>query len=147
MTSKRDPPLTTLHSANYKICCPTTKHLGYYVYALVDPRDESIFYVGKASSNNRAFDHLRAKGEEEKHQRIQGIRDAKLEPTVEVLRYGLDSVQASFEGEAAVIDALGLENLTNKVLGHGIERGRQTSLEIERLHKKRGHCRTLSRSG
>ena len=25
----------------------TKEHLGYYVYALVDPRDKTIFYVGK----------------------------------------------------------------------------------------------------
>ena len=41
-----------------KFSTNTTKHLGHYVYALVDPRDDSIFYVGKASGNNRAFDHL-----------------------------------------------------------------------------------------
>lgn len=112
----------------------TTKYLGHYVYALVDPRDKSIFYVGKASSNNRAFDHLRIKGEDQKHSRIQEIRDANLEPVVEILRYGLDSVNACLEVEATVIDVIGLENLTNKIRGHGIDRGRQTSLEVERLH-------------
>lgn len=118
-----------------KFSATTTKHLGHYVYALVDPRDESIFYVGKASANNRAFNHLRiVAGEEEKDMRIREIRAAGSEPNVEVLRYGLDSAQASFEVEAAVIDALGLENLTNKVRGHGIDRGRQKSSEVERLH-------------
>lgn len=118
-----------------KFSSSTTKQLEHYVYALVDPRDESIFYVGKASANNRAFDHLRiAKGEEEKHKRIRQIRAAGHEPDVEVLRYGLKSVNASFEVEAAVIDALGLENLTNRVRGHGIDRGRQKASEVERLH-------------
>jgi hypothetical protein len=117
-----------------KFSTSTTKHLGHYVYALIDPRDKSIFYVGKASSNNRAFDHFRVKGEEQKHSRIQEIRDAKLEPEVEILRYGLDSVKACLDVEAAVIDAIGLENLTNKIRGHGIDRGRQTSSEVERLH-------------
>ncbi len=113
----------------------TTKQLGHYVYALVDPRDASIFYVGKASANNRAFNHLRiATGEEEKQKRIRDIRAASLEPIIEVLRYGLTSAQASLEVEAAVIDVLGLENLTNKVRGHGVDRGRQTSSEVERLH-------------
>lgn len=118
-----------------KFSSATTKHLSHYVYALVDPRDESIFYVGKASANNRAFNHLRVgSGEEDKHQKIREIRAAGREPTVEVLRYGLASAQASFEVEAAVIDTLGLENLTNKVRGHGVDRGRQTSREVERLH-------------
>ena len=118
-----------------KFSSSTTNHLEHYVYALVDPRDQSIFYVGKASANNRAFDHLRiGQGEEEKHLRIIEIRDAGLEPDVEVLRYGLKSAEASFEVEAAVIDAIGLENLTNKVRGHGIDRGRQKASEVERLH-------------
>lgn len=113
----------------------TTKQLKHYVYALVDPRDESIFYVGKASANNRAFDHLRSsKGEEEKQKKIREIWEAGHQPEVEILRYGLDSAMASFEVEAAVIDALGLENLTNKVRGHGIDHGRQKASEVERLH-------------
>lgn len=118
-----------------KFSSTTTKRLEHYVYALVDPRDHSIFYVGKASANNRAFDHLRiSKGEEEKHQRIGEIRATGGEPEVEILRYGLKSARASLEVEAAVIDAIGLENLTNKVRGHGIDRGRQRASEVERLH-------------
>lgn len=30
--------------------------LGYYVYALADPRDNKIFYIGKGI-NNRIFQH------------------------------------------------------------------------------------------
>ena len=118
-----------------KFSASTTKQLGHYVYALIDPRDEAIFYVGKASANNRAFKHLRvAKGEDEKQERIKDIRGAGLEPRVEVLRYGLKTDKESLEVEAAVIDALGLENLTNNVRGHGVVRGRQTFSEVERLH-------------
>jgi hypothetical protein len=113
----------------------TKRQLDHYVYVLVDPRDKQIFYVGKATANNRAFDHLLAQnGEEEKHKRVRDIRASGLEPTVEILRYGLKSAQESFAVEASVIDALGLENLTNKVRGHGIDRGRQTANEVERLH-------------
>ena len=91
--------------------------------------------IGKASANNRAFNHLQIhEGEERKHQRIREIRAAGYEPSVEILRYGLGSLLESFEVEAAIIDALGLENLTNKVRGHGVDRGRQTAAEVERLH-------------
>ncbi len=38
-----------------KFSLSTRKALQHYVYALVDPRDQKIFYVGKASANNRAF--------------------------------------------------------------------------------------------
>lgn len=32
--------------------------LGYYVYALADPRDNKIFYIGKGI-NNRIFQHCK----------------------------------------------------------------------------------------
>ena len=115
----------------------TTQHLGHYVYALVDPRDDSIFYVGKASANNRAFDHLRldkSPAAKKKNELIGEIRRARLEPKVEILRYGLKLAKDCFEVEAAIIDVLGLEHLTNEVRGHGIDRGRQTASEVERLH-------------
>ncbi len=117
----------------------TKEHLGYYVYALVDPRDESkdkpIFYVGKASGNNRAFNHLQSKRiETQKQKKIREIRRAGYEPVVEIIRYGLASESAAFEVEAAVIDAIGIEHLTNIVRGHGVEKGRMLASEIERLH-------------
>lgn len=112
----------------------TKEHLGFYVYGLVDPRHKRIFYVGKASANDRAFDHLRVTSSESKKQEIiVEIRAAKLEPTVEILRYGLTE-KVALEVEAAIIDAIGLENLTNVVRGHGIERGRLFASEVERLH-------------
>ncbi len=112
-------------------------HLGHYVYALVDPRGPkpSIFYVGKASANNRAFDHFHAgKDEAKKYRRLRDIRASGCEPIVEILRYGLASAKDALEVEAAIIDALGIENLVNKVRGHGIVRGRQKASEVERLH-------------
>ena len=113
----------------------TKEHLGFYVYGLVDPRDKQIFYVGKASANDRAFSHLKVKSSESKKQKaIDEIRAAKLEPIVEILRYGLESEKVALEVEAAIIDAIGLENLTNAVRGHGVERGRLFASEVERLH-------------
>lgn len=113
----------------------TKDSLGYYVYGLVDPRTERIFYVGKASANDRAFNHLVAsKAESKKQLWIDDIRSSNHEPIVEILRYGLESEDVAFEVEAAVIDAIGLENLTNVVRGHGIIRGRIHASEIERLH-------------
>lgn len=113
----------------------TKEHLGFYVYGLVDPRYKRIFYVGKASANDRAYDHLKiTKSESKKQETINEIRAAKLEPIVEILRYGLESEKVALEVEAAIIDAFGLENLTNVVRGHGIERGRLFAFEVERLH-------------
>lgn len=109
--------------------------LKYYVYGLVDPVDREIFYVGKASANNRAFDHLKNNTKESnKNKKIEEIRKVGKEPIVEILRYGLESEAIAFEVEAAIIDAIGLENLTNEVRGHGVLRGRTHAKEIERLH-------------
>lgn len=113
----------------------TRQQLRFYVYALIDPRDQQIFYVGRASANNRAFDHLKPSTSEPRLQaRIREIRATGLEPLVEVLRYGLETEAAALEVEAALIDAIGLKNLTNAKRGHGIERGRMTLSEVERLH-------------
>ena len=114
-----------------KFSKPVRDILKGYVYALVDPQNDEIFYVGKALNNNRAFDHLKEGGNETaKCQRIAEIRAADHEPRVEILRYGLDESNA-LEVEAAIIDTLGLENLTNEVRGHGIERGRAHIKDLE----------------
>jgi hypothetical protein len=112
-----------------------TKTLGFYVYALIDPNTKKIFYVGKGSENNRVFDHLKAsKTESEKTKRIKEIRSKGKEPIVEILRYGLNSEKSALELEAGIIDVLGIENLTNKIRGHGIEKGRLTLEDIKRLY-------------
>ncbi len=49
-----------------KVC----EQLGYYVYLYIDPRDESVFYVGKGRSN-RCFSHLNDTNETEKTERIR----------------------------------------------------------------------------
>jgi len=112
----------------------TLSKLGFYVYALVDPRDMRIFYVGKGSSNNRAFSHLaEQRTEPEKNIRIAEIRNAGEEPIVDILRHGLETNEQVLDVEAAIIDAIGVENLTNQIRGHGTLRGRQTSQQVERL--------------
>jgi hypothetical protein len=121
--------------SDMKFTNKTKEHLRFYVYGLVDPRDNKIFYVGKASANNRVFDHLATTASESrKSLKIDEIRAAKRQPQIEILRYGLESERVALEVEAAIIDALGLENLTNAVRGHGVEHGRMLAQEVERLH-------------
>ena len=109
----------------------------YYVYVLVDPRTESIFYVGKGTGQR-----LLAHGDEAllkadpgprsgKVSRIHDIRAAGLEPRIDVVRHGLDEDDA-FQVEGALIDSLG--GLTNAVRGHGAERGRESLDELKRRY-------------
>lgn len=90
--------------------------LGYYVYVYNDPRNNSPFYVGKGQGN-RAFAHLVDKSESLKTKRIEEIHAAHLTPKIEILAFGLDETTA-LKVEAAAIDLIGFENLTNAQIGH-----------------------------
>ena len=119
---------------NKKLSQPSLEKIEAYVYALVDPRNGKIFYVGKGNANNRAFDHLGQNGGgKRKQDRIDEIRDAKLEPRVDILRHGLSDTVAHVV-EASLIDAIGIENLTNEVREHGTQRGRVSATDFERVH-------------
>lgn len=100
----------------------------YYVYLLVDPRDDAVFYVGKGSKQ-RLLAHGREadltsneQPSSSKVRRIQAIRRAGWEPRVDVIRHGLDESQALLV-EAALIDSL--DGLANTAGGHGAQHGRQ----------------------
>jgi hypothetical protein len=113
-----------------KFIAGVTDKLGYYVYALIDPRTDEVFYVGKGRGN-RVYQHARhakkvtgESAEELKLGRIQAIHAVAMDVKVEIIRHGLDEATA-FECEAAAMDTLkvvGL-NLTNKVAGQASRRG------------------------
>lgn len=113
------------------------KTLGYYVYRLVDPRDNKTFYVGKGCGN-RVFDHVNDElrfsnavdendfNEDEmsaKMQTIRDIRNAKRKVKHFIHRFGMTEKEA-IEVESALIDTYTeLGELTNVQLGHDPERG------------------------
>ena len=90
--------------------------LGFYVYAYIDPRDESVFYIGKGVGA-RATDHLFDKSESKKVARINNIRDAGLEPRIDILAHQLRDDLESSRVEAALIELIGVNQLTNLVRG------------------------------
>ncbi len=107
--------------------------LGYYVYLLSNPETGRRFYVGKGHGN-RIFDHARGVISEdtgnEKLEEIREIKSKGLRVDYRVIRHGLTEKE-SLEVEAALIDFLGIENLTNLVVGHGSDdRGLMTVAEI-----------------
>ncbi len=113
----------------------TIEKVGYYVYLLVDPRTDKVFYVGKGCGN-RINHHLLGALEEkiketEKIKRIREIQKSELEVGHIILLHGLTEKEA-LEVESAIIDFLGLENLTNLMSGHhSFDRGKMTLKNIK----------------
>lgn len=113
----------------------TIEKLGHYVYALIDPRDGLPFYVGKGCGsriNKHLFDaRSKEKEETKKLERIHEIESQKLEVGTLVLRHGMTE-QEAFEVESAIIEVIGIDNLTNIVMGHDAdERGIRSLKDLE----------------
>jgi hypothetical protein len=117
-------------SAKNKIPFDTQLALGFYVYALRDPRDGEVFYVGKGKGE-RILQHVTEAGknpmsEKAKLKRIKDIESKGFEVEHLFLRTGLKTEDVAFAIEQAVIDAFlanratsdGVSKLTNLVAGH-----------------------------
>lgn len=100
----------------------TCEEMKYYVYALIDPRDNKPFYVGKGKEN-RVFAHvdeaLETSNETDKLDLIRGIKDEGYKVDQVILRHGLDE-NTAFIIEASLLDFASYFkfDLTNLVLGH-----------------------------
>ena len=103
------------------------EHLKYYVYLYIDPRTDQTFYIGKGNGN-RAFSHLKGTTNGDKDRTIAELRKLKLEPRIELLKYGL-SEKAALLVEATAIDLLDVKNLSNETRGHGSRYGARASVD------------------
>ena len=107
----------------------------YYVYALIDPRDYKIFYIGKGRGN-RVFQHAKQAKydktvDDEQSAKIAIINEihaADKEVICQICRWGLDE-KTAYEIEAALIDIL--PGLTNYQSGHDKERGLINAEDLE----------------
>ncbi len=117
--------------------------IGYYVYALVDPRDSKIFYIGKGCGD-RVFQHVEcALNTNDKSLKLDTIREIKqsgYEVKHYILRHNLTE-QEAFLVESTLIDFLtypdfNLETtLTNIAAGHHQwEDGIKTVQEINLIY-------------
>ena len=100
-----------------KFTSPVVREIKYYVYLYSHPITGEIFYVGKGKGN-RVFSHLADESESEKVQMIKEIRSQGLQPKIEILVHGIDDETAALRVEAAIIDLLGIQRLTNKQSGY-----------------------------
>lgn len=114
------------------------ERIGYYVYLLRDPETGKVFYVGKGYGN-RLFRHINdaihTPNDNDKLDKIREIRAKGLEVKHEILRNGLTEKEAS-EVEAALIDYIGLTELTTRVSGNeSVARGCITANELIALYQ------------
>lgn len=114
------------------------ENLDAYVYALVDPRTDEIFYIGLAGGlndqgNNRPLGHLNEVAEaisksltlNTKQTKIKEIWDSGNQVKLVIVRHNLKREEA-IHVEAALIDLLRMAKstggLTNIVRGHGTDK-------------------------
>jgi hypothetical protein len=104
--------------SHYKLSPSVTKKLDYYIYLYINPLNGSIFYVGKGKGS-RVFDNLKIESENQKlkAKTIREIRAKGKEPQIEILVHGLPDEETAYRIEAAIIDVIGVKNLTNSVRG------------------------------
>lgn len=112
--------------------------LGAYVYAIIDPRDKAVFYIGQAGGvlgkgNDRPDHHLitadtvvrerKMASATSKESKIIEIWNAGLEPELAIVRRQM-SPSVALEVEASLIDHCSHfysnRKLTNLVRGHGV---------------------------
>ena len=135
------PDLDSTRMTTNAFALGVAEKIGFYVYLLIDPRDNDVFYVGKGTGN-RCFAHLAEArttqadtvGDYAKLARIRDIEAAAAGVRIELLRHGLSEREA-FLVESAAIDLLGLQSLDNRVVGReAVELGRMSVTDLNALY-------------
>lgn len=118
--------------------------INYYIYCLVDPRNQNIFYIGKGIGN-RVFQHAQGAltcktNENDKISLINDIRKDGLEPLYYILRHNIKEEKQALEYEALAIDLLSIvkpnqQPLTNIQGGtYSSEKGLMSLSELKRIY-------------
>lgn len=117
---KKQTPKQTVNQNNNSPC----ELKQFYVYVLIDPRDEQVFYVGKGQED-RVFQHendvRRGAERTAKEKKISDILNSGQEvKKVVVGRFDTSEEAHSVEG-ILIHWMYGKENLTNIASGHGVD--------------------------
>lgn len=120
LESQNSPPITSFSEKAIESLN------GFYVYALIDPRNEKVFYIGKGTGN-RVFSHEIESGksresEKKKIQQIREIENSGYSVKRLIVNWGLSENEA-FVAEATLINLLNRMpdiQLTNEVSGHHV---------------------------
>lgn len=118
--------------------------LKYYVYILIDPRDNKIFYVGKGS-RNRLFQHVNeaesTNAESDKLDIIRAIKESGNKVKYYIVRHGLETSAEALLVESVMIDFLTFRDfgfiakISNIQAGHHQwDKGLKTVEEIEEIY-------------
>jgi uncharacterized protein len=111
--------------------------LKHYVYVYVDPTTDEIFYIGKGVGN-RAFTHLARSDRSRTTAKIRALRRQGLAPRVDILVHGLPDDRTARKIESAVIDVVGVRQLTNEVRGvESTAFGRMEAGELSAAYSRR----------
>jgi len=135
---------------NEQFSIKTQEELKSYVYALIDPRDKKIFYVGKGIAN-RVFSHINEAifnpVSNEKLETVRAIKASNLKVEHFIIRHGLEEDEALLI-ESVLIDFLTFRDfaevakITNLMPGHySYIQGIKTAEECELLY----NCEELNR--
>ena len=129
----------------------------YYVYQLIDPRSNTVFYVGKGTGD-RAYTHNEFKDGNNnyyKNSLIKELHQQGLEPTVEIVEY-FTNEQDAYDYEDKLIETIGIDNLTNITEGarppskQGWKPSAETlakrSASLKGIERTKEWCRKLSES-
>ena len=118
----------------------TIQKIGYYVYALVDPRDNSVFYIGKGVGN-RVFEHEKEDGNGNKSRKIIEIQKAGFAVKKIIILHGIrdndGAEKRAYTTESALINLMRFidpNGLTNSVSGHHSFEGAMTVEQIENIY-------------
>jgi hypothetical protein len=110
--------------------------LKYYVYIYSNPITDEIFYVGKGKGD-RVFSHLSEESESEKVKYLSDLKLKNLKPKIEILIHGIEDEATALRVEAAIIDLIGINKLTNLQSGwRSASFGRMTLKQIISTYSK-----------